>query len=173
MAVPTRGRTQVGRPPEPHGIPLPSAVKGLFSGKGTTQIGPGNRAVSGGSTSGANSPVVTAGRDVHFNAPVPVAGDEDAEVFTELEGLMPDLLGEMRKDLAAQPLSRIMMVLDKKTMAYNWPDPHFFYSADEIPDLWSKVKILQNHGLLREIKDEVAYRMPERPVKYLRRPPAG
>jgi hypothetical protein len=35
-------------------------VKGLFGGKSTTQIGKGNQAVSGVSTTGADSPVVMA-----------------------------------------------------------------------------------------------------------------
>jgi len=38
----------------------------LFGGKGTTQIGQSNQSATG-STSGDNSPVITAGRDVHLN----------------------------------------------------------------------------------------------------------
>jgi hypothetical protein len=41
--------------------------KGLFGPKGATQIGKGNQAVTG-STTGSNSPMVSAGRDVHLNA---------------------------------------------------------------------------------------------------------
>lgn len=40
-------------------------IKSLFGGKGAMQIGKGNQATTASST-GDNSPVITAGRDVHF-----------------------------------------------------------------------------------------------------------
>jgi hypothetical protein len=144
-------------------------VKGLFGGKGTTQIGKGNQSVSGGSTTGANSPVLMANGDVHFYAPPSPAtdADPDAETFAELEGVMPDLLGDLRMALAEQPLVRDVIVLDKKTISYNWPDPHLCFSADETPDLWAKVGVLEDQGLLRETRDRFSYRMSGRLVKYL------
>jgi hypothetical protein len=45
---------------------LLSWFKRLFGGEGSSQIGMRNRTVSGASA-GNNSPVVAAGRDVHFH----------------------------------------------------------------------------------------------------------
>src|SRR2546426_471111 len=87
--------------------------KALFGGKGTTQIGKGNQAVSG-SSAGDNSPVVTAGRDVHFNMPTPAVSQEPSSALAELEETIPDVLSKLRKDLADHPLTRDIIVLDKK-----------------------------------------------------------
>ena len=57
-------------------------LKTLFGGKGTTQIGKENQAVSGSST-GDNSPVVTAGRDLFFNMPPPTDPHKPQGAFTE------------------------------------------------------------------------------------------
>jgi hypothetical protein len=86
---------------------------------------------------------------------------------------MPDLLADPRNALAEHPLVRDLIVLDRKSLAYGWRGPHLRLSADELPNLRDKVRVLENHGLLREIQDQVAYRMSDRLVKYLRRPQAG
>ncbi len=146
-------------------------VKGLFGAKGATQIGKGNQSVSGGSSTGANSPVLMANGDVHYYSPPAPAteleADPDAEMFAELEGVMPDMLADLRTALAEHPLVRDVIVLDTKTISYNWPDPHLSFSADETPDLWQKVGVLEDHGLLRETRDRFSYRMSGRLVKYL------
>jgi len=142
--------------------------KALFGGKGTTQIGKGNQALSGSST-GDNSPVVTAGRDAHFNMPTPLVSREPSGSFAELEETIPDLLSELRKDLAEHPLIRDIIVLDKKSFAYNWPDEHLLFSADEHPRIWNKIRVLENHGLLSELKDRFAYRISEELVRCLRK----
>lgn len=147
-----------------------SFVKGLFGSKGTTQIGRGNQAVTGGSAAGANSPVMTAGRDIHFNAPTGPTTDPDAEMFADLEQTMPDVLKNLRENLAEHPLIRVIIVMDKKSLLYNWPDDHLRFTAEEDPDIRSKVQILENHGLLRHERGrDFAYRMTERFVKYLRK----
>lgn len=71
-------------------------VKGLFGGKGALQVGKGNQSVTG-ATSGHNSPIMAAQRDIHVNMPFapPIGGDE--EVFGDLERDMPDLLKELRE----------------------------------------------------------------------------
>jgi hypothetical protein len=142
--------------------------KNLFGAKGSSQIGSGNKAVSGGTSAGQNSPVVTAGGNVVFNTALPPPVDDGAEVFAELEDVIPDFLADLRKNLAEKPLLRVLIVLDKKSIAYNWPDDHLMYSADEEPNIWAEVQLLQNHGLLREEKPRFAYRIRERLAKYLR-----
>src|SRR5262249_45715242 len=142
--------------------------KALFSGKGTTQIGKGNQAVSGSST-GDNSPVVTAGRDVHFNMSAPVAPQDPSSDFAELEDTIPDLLSDLREGLADHPFIRDIIVLDKKSIAYNWPDEHLRFSADESPGIRSKIQVLENRGLISERKDRFAYRMSEKLAGYLRK----
>ncbi len=56
--------------------------KSLFGGKGATQIGSGNQAVSGSST-GDNSPVLTAGRDMHVSVASPSGSEEPPNAFAE------------------------------------------------------------------------------------------
>lgn len=143
-------------------------MKGLFGGKGAMQIGKDNQAVTG-STTGQNSPVVTAGRDVHLNMPPVKVADGEAEVFAELEEMMPDFLGDLRKELAEHPLIRDIIVLDKKSIAYNWPDDHLMFSEDENPGARSKMRVFENYGLVKELKDGFAYRVSERLAKYLRK----
>jgi hypothetical protein len=73
-------------------------LKKLFTGKGSTQIGRGNLAVSASST-GANSPVVSAGRDVH----VTINGGAQstaAQIGEQYEAL--------RKSLCREPLSHVL-----------------------------------------------------------------
>jgi hypothetical protein len=94
-------------------------LKSLFGGRGGTQIGQGNQMTTA-STTGDNSPAVTAGRDVHFTMPSASASvDKEAETFAELEETLGDLLSDLRKQLADNPLYRDLIVLDKKTISYN------------------------------------------------------
>ena len=141
--------------------------RSLFGGGGPVQIGKGNQALTG-TTSGPNSPVITAGRDVHLHGQPSRANDRPRDEFGELETLMPDLLGELQEDLASHPLVRDMIVLDTKSIVYNWPDPHFKFSADMHPQIWQQVAVLQGHGLLRETKQRFAHRITEQLAQYLR-----
>jgi hypothetical protein len=142
--------------------------KGLFSGgKGPIQMGKGNQSVA----TGDNSPVVQAGRDVHFNVPIQQpAKDEEAEVFAELEQTMPELLNSLRQELAEHPLIRDIIVLDRKSIEYNWPGPHLMYSEDEAPDIRMQMAVLEGHDLVSDRKgDGFAYRISEKLVRYLKR----
>jgi hypothetical protein len=144
-------------------------LKSLFGGRGGTQIGQGNQTFTA-STAGDNSPAVMAGRDVHFNMPsAPASVDEDAETFAELEETLGDLLSDLRKQLAENPLLRDLIVLDRKSISYFWTGPHIMCSEDESPGVRSKVEVLVNHGLATETKPDFAYRMSERLVRYLRK----
>jgi hypothetical protein len=96
-------------------------------------------------------------------------GADDKELlFLRLEQLMPDLLDEMRTDLKAKPLSREFVVLGK---SWNyWASGHelsYFYEDHE--ELENKIRILQNHGLIRDItySDVKRYVLTEALARYL------
>jgi hypothetical protein len=133
-------------------------LKGKLGGKGNQSA-----------TTGDDSPVLQVGRDVHFNVPVqPPVKDEDAETFAELEQTMPDLLNSLRQELAEHPLIRDIIVLDRRSLVYNWPGPHLMYSEDEAPNIRMRMAILEGHGLVRDLKgDGFAYRISEELVRYL------
>ncbi len=148
-------------------------IKGLFGGKGTSQtiLGKGNQAVSG-STTGHNSPVLTAGHSITYHA-APSVPDPDAEVFAELADTIPELLSEMQSDLAAEPLTRDIIVMSKSSYVYNWPNRHFGYFEDKSPGISGKVRLLVDNGLLEELKPDFAYRITPRLAKYLKHRPSG
>ncbi|MBM3286997.1 MAG: hypothetical protein FJY88_06565 [Candidatus Eisenbacteria bacterium] len=141
-------------------------VKALFGGKITAQIGKWNRALSG-SSGGDQSPVLTAGRDIHVSLTGSV-GPQAASV-AELEATIPDLLDELRGHVTDNPLIRDIIVLNTKANAYNWPDAHVRFTADEDPRIWNQIRILVNRGLASEVKSRFAYRMSEDLVHYLRK----
>jgi hypothetical protein len=70
--------------------------------------------------------------------------------FDKLEMLMPDLLTEMRKDLAKFPLSREFVLL-KKNWIYNSKGYELAYYFDDHADLRNKIRILENYALVNEI----------------------
>jgi hypothetical protein len=75
---------------------------------------------------------------------------DDELLFLRIEQLMPDLLEEIRTDLAAQPLSREFVLL-KKAWSY-WPGGNeLSYFYEDHPELDNKLRILQNYGLVQEI----------------------
>lgn len=63
---------------------------------------------------------------------------------------MPDLIGEMRKDLANNPLSREFVIL-KKSWLYSGKSHELVYYFDDHPDLENALLVLQGHGLIRDI----------------------
>jgi hypothetical protein len=74
-------------------------LKGLFAGKGYVQIGKGHQSLSG-STSGANSPVISAGRDLHLT----LHGDAATPPRTEKD----ELVDWIRKNGFREPVSQIL-----------------------------------------------------------------
>ncbi len=70
--------------------------------------------------------------------------------YIKIEGLMHDLLEEIRKDLKSDPLGREFVIL-KKSWSY-WPKGNeLVYYFDDHPGLENKLLILQNHGFIRDI----------------------
>lgn len=72
------------------------------------------------------------------------------QTFRKAEQLMPELLMEMRSDLASHPLSREFVVL-KKSWAYWAKGNELVYYYDDHPELDNKLRILENLGLVEEI----------------------
>jgi hypothetical protein len=74
-------------------------------------------------------------------------------VFAKIERLMPELIAEMRTDLAGQPLCRELIMLPKGVSFWYPSDRTIFtYYQEDHPDLGSKLRILQNHGLIHDIR---------------------
>jgi hypothetical protein len=79
------------------------------------------------------------------------AHPEDEELlFLRLEQLMPDLLEEIRKDLAVNPLIRKCVPL-KKIWSHWATGNEFMYYYEDHPDLDSKLSILENYNLIPDI----------------------
>jgi len=89
----------------------------------------------------------SAAQELEYRRSIDIDSDQ---VFVELERIMSDLLAEMRKDLSENPLSREFVVL-KKGWSY-WASGHeLVYYFEDHPQLGNKLRILLNHGLIRDV----------------------
>jgi len=75
---------------------------------------------------------------------------DGTQTFRKAEQLMPQLLLEMRTDLAENPLGREFIIL-RKGWVYNDRRNLLVYYEDEHPELDAKLRILQSLGLIQEI----------------------
>jgi hypothetical protein len=67
--------------------------------------------------------------------------------------LMPELIAEMRTDISGHPLGRELIMLPKGVSFWFPSDRTIFtYYQKDHPDLGSKLRILQNHGLIHDIR---------------------
>jgi hypothetical protein len=92
--------------------------------------------------------------------------------FLKIERLMPELMSEMRKDLADNPLCRELIALSRRvTFCYPSDRSMFTYYLGDHIDLLSKLMILQNHGFLRDIRhnDVPLFAFEEEFAEYLER----
>jgi hypothetical protein len=90
--------------------------------------------------------------------------------FVKIERLVPELTAEMRKDLANQPLCRELIALSRRlTFWYPSDRSMFTYYLEDHADLLSKLMILQNHGLIRDIRhnDVPRFTIEEEFAEYL------
>lgn len=96
---------------------------------------------------------------------------DSAPILKRMERLMPALLAEMRQDLAANPLRRELVIL-KRGWSYWANGNELVYYYDDHPELDSKLLILQNEDLIRDIRynDVKRYLMSERLAEYLGAP---
>jgi len=81
---------------------------------------------------------------------------------------MPDLIAEMKKGLSEQPLKREFVLLGKKWI-YWASGNELFYFFEDHSDLKSKIRILENFGLVYDISfNEVdRYNITEEFADYL------
>jgi hypothetical protein len=79
-------------------------------------------------------------------------GNKGEAAFSKIERLMPDLLAEMRKDLAHFPLCREFVAL-RKALVFNYPERTLFtYYFEDHKDLDGKLRILENLRLIRDVR---------------------
>ena len=71
-------------------------------------------------------------------------------MFAKLQKLLPDLISEMKADLADNPLSREFVLLEKK-WSYGAAGNQLAYYFDDHPELENKIRILQNYNLINDI----------------------
>jgi hypothetical protein len=89
--------------------------------------------------------------------------------FTKAEALMPDLLREMRQDLASHPTTREAILLGKRWTYWGTDKVIFTYYFEDHDNLEGKFQVLHNLGLIRDIKfnSVVRYMLEEHFVDYL------
>jgi len=89
-------------------------------------------------------------------------------VFRRLERLIPQLLAEMRSDLATYPFRRDCVLL-KKAWSYNGEGTELVYYFDDHTDLGSQFHVLENYGLVSDVTTGKVsrYRISEDLAEYL------
>jgi hypothetical protein len=91
-----------------------------------------------------------------------------SDSFAKVEKLIPDLLAEIRADLADHRLFREFVLLEKGSV-YNHRENYLVYYFEDHPELENQVRILENHGFVKNTKyNNVArYVMSEELAEYL------
>lgn len=87
--------------------------------------------------------------EVEGNTPL-ISPQVNNDHYQKIERLMPDLISEMKNDLSEQPLKREFVLLSKKWM-YWASGNELVYYFEEHADLKSKIRILENFGLVYDI----------------------
>jgi nucleoside phosphorylase len=95
------------------------------------------------------------------------AADRDAELLTEMQELMPEIIDGIRELLNEDQLLREIVVMEKSSYAYRWPRPHGKFCDDTHPDASRKFQILESHGLVRRV-NRICYELSPRFVRMLR-----
>ena len=73
--------------------------------------------------------------------------------FDDLERKLPELFAEMRADLETSPFTHEIILIGKKWIYNHDPSkPVFMYYFEDHQNLTGKLSILQNHGLVQDIK---------------------
>ncbi|MBV7393253.1 hypothetical protein [Mameliella sediminis] len=94
--------------------------------------------------------------------------------FDKLEEKMPDLIAEMRKDIADFPFSRTCVAMSSKAAFNGDPDnPTLIYYTDKYEHLVSKMKVMENYAALVDVTTKVhtpKFELTEDFVEYLQLP---
>jgi hypothetical protein len=97
------------------------------------------------------------------------SNNKDEDAFSKIERLMPELLAEMRTDISHFPLCREFVVL-QKVWTFCYPDRTMFtYFYEDHDELDGKLRILENLGLIRDIRhnDVSRFAIEEKLADYL------
>jgi hypothetical protein len=89
--------------------------------------------------------------------------------FSKAEALMPALLGEMRKDVTDHPTTREVILLGKRWSYWGTDKVLLTYYFEDHENLEGKFQVLENLGLVRDIKfnNVIRYMLEEHFVEYL------
>lgn len=80
---------------------------------------------------------------------------------------MPDVIDEIRELLNGDALLRDIIVLEKSTYEYHYPEPHGRFANNTHADATRKFQILESHGLVRKISS-ICYQLSPRFVRMLK-----
>ncbi len=121
--------------------------------------------------SGHTSRNIQASRGVNISmASTPAGHAEAKDILEKLQRQMGDLLGVLRLRLKRYPFVREFFILSSSKIVLGpVTQPRFRLNADEIPDLVGKVRVLERHGLVRDVRrgSTPIYRMSEALMDYL------
>lgn len=92
--------------------------------------------------------------------------------FDRLEKMVPDLVAEMRADLASSPFTRELIASSKKWSYGGQDRPYFTYYHEDHDELLGKLNVMANYGALVDAKfnDVYRYEMTEDFVEFLQLP---
>ncbi|MFN7091461.1 MAG: hypothetical protein ACK4P4_12975 [Allorhizobium sp.] len=92
--------------------------------------------------------------------------------FEKLESMVPELVAEMRADIAGNPFTRELIAFDKNWSYGGQERPYFTYYHQDHVDLLGKLNVMKNYGALFDVKfnDIYRYEMTEDFVEYLQMP---
>ena len=93
---------------------------------------------------------------------------EEERAFAELEKEVPDLLDDLQKHLAENRLLRDILLVESKNLTVGWDEDALIYYLDEEPNTRSKVRVLQEQGMVTVLKRGWAFQMTERFARYLK-----
>jgi hypothetical protein len=150
---------------------FPKWLGSLLGGGGTIKVGKGNQS-STSAASGAGATSISAGRDILYNQPSPATRDPDAEIFAELEEVIPDLMEDLRAHLQAEHNHRTFAATTGSGNVLAWvpgEEPMWRYDEDEMPGILNAMEILTDHGLIKSQKAQFVYRITPKLANYLRK----
>ncbi|MGY6708325.1 MAG: hypothetical protein ACXIVF_08355 [Rhizobiaceae bacterium] len=95
-----------------------------------------------------------------------------SRTFERLERMVPDLVAEMREDIANSPFTRELIAFKRGWSYGGQVRPYFTYYYDDHDELLGKLNVMENYGALVDIKfnDVYRYEMTEDFVEYLQLP---
>ena len=131
-------------------------LKGLLAkltgGAQVLQAGSQNKSVAGVKVGDNNSVVTVVGDGITVIQGVPSHPKGQDDRFVALVRQIPELLEEMRQDLAKHPTSREFIIIGRGCVyCGDRNEVTLRYYFEDHADLRNKLRILENHNLIQEI----------------------